>query len=143
MYSEEVYEGSLHLMQGGAYRPPTAIPCSVCPQTYHPTNMVMALSTSDAVVQARAALCRLDGSWCNASDALIISHIQGDCSIFTGNDPIRCAVAPGTCGSNCGGVPGPGVGDNTMLYVGAGAVAVLALVAVVMATRPKKMIKVG
>lgn len=50
------------------------------------------LTYDEACADARAALCALDSSWCNASCEQIVAHVAGNCSVFPGNDPIRLAL---------------------------------------------------
>ena len=51
------------------------------------------LSVADAISQARQQLGALDKSWLTRSDADIVAKIQSDPSVFTGNNPIRRALA--------------------------------------------------
>lgn len=59
---------------------------------------------ADACSEARSILCSLSGEWCTASCERIKEKLNSDCSLFVGNDPIRCALVPGSCGSQCGGI---------------------------------------
>ncbi len=130
MYDEEMYEArpQPRLIPGSEVT--ELRPCTACPQAY------------DACADARTRLCRLSSQWCAATCDQIKAKIASDCTIFVGNDPARCALAPGTCGSTCGSGPTPTpTGDNTLLYVAAGGVALVAVIAVVMvaARRPRAM----
>lgn len=83
-------------------------------QAAHESN-VRGLTSDEACVKARTALCKLDSGWCQASCQRITDELKKNCSLFGGTNDIRCALAPGTCGSNCAPPPPPPPppGDDT------------------------------
>jgi len=104
---------------------------------YDQAMFARGLTAADAYVQARAALCALSSSWCTASNAQILAHIQQDPTVFVCPNPIRCVLAPTTCTTaQCAGTPPP-TADNTLYYV-AGGVVLLALVALVLSRGPHR-----
>ena len=118
MYDEEMYDRAVFTL-----RPASEIEgrgYSVYPQTYDPCS------------DARTRLCQLDKSWCNATCDQIKQHVCADPTIFVGNDPVRIWA-------NCGGTS-VSPSDNMLLYVAAGGVALIAVIAVLMATRrPRRL----
>ncbi len=121
MYDQEMYEvrPELRLMPGSEISGP--MPCTICPQAYDPCQ------------DAKTRLCQLDRRWCNATCQAICQEVRTNQTIFTDpNDPVRQWANAGC--------PGAGAtGDNMLLYVAAGGVALVALVAVLMVTtrRPR------
>jgi hypothetical protein len=113
---------------------------------------VRALTYSQAVAQAKAQLCQLDDFWCSASDAAVAAEVCSNDTLFVGSTDsgrdIRCGLGCPLSNQDCGdgdgngdGVPPPTGGASTTLLFGA--LAVVGLTAVVIASRGTKKIVIA
>ncbi len=143
MYDQELYDTVSEFGPDGAELVRPAVrPCNCGAQAYpqlvpsaYPD--ARALDYNTACSDARAALVALGCSTCGTMTcAQLAAKIANDCTIFVGNDPIRCAMSPGSCGSVCtGGSTPPGGGDNTMLILGLAGIAAIGVIGAVMISK--------
>ena len=132
MYSEEVYEGraqKLALIPGTAFGDTRG--CTACGQGFMPREGIYA-QAYDACADGQTRLCHLNSQLCSITCDQLRAKVCSDPSLFVGNDPVRLWA-------NCGGTSPTGQG-NALLYVAAGGVALIAVAAVVMATRHPRRI---
>lgn len=125
MYAEEVYQRGMGMAM------PNCRPCQASAQAYRPTNMFLA--QVDPCSDGKSRLCQLNSYWCNPTISCdeLRAKVCSDPTIFIGNDPVRVWA-------NCGG-PRPTGQDNTMLYVAAGGLVAVAIVAAVVISRRKRV----